>query len=58
MASAPANVKAGGSLTRIGNYIYAVQGDGKTGFYRYDISANTWSTMAVTPGKGQGTAEP
>ncbi len=49
----PGNVGWGGSLTRVGNYIYALQGDGKTGFWRYDIAANTWSpatTLAAAPG--------
>lgn len=45
----PVNVGWGGSLTRIGNYIYAMQGDGKRGFYRYSITDNSWTAMAITP---------
>jgi protocatechuate 3,4-dioxygenase beta subunit len=50
MAPTPENVKWGGALTRVGNYIYATRGDGKTTFWRYDIAANNWTAMAPTPG--------
>lgn len=50
LAPAPGNIGWGGSLARIGNFIYAMQGDGKTGFWRYDITTNTWTALAATPG--------
>jgi len=31
-------------------YIYATQGNNTTGFYRYNIGSNAWSTMSVAPG--------
>lgn len=31
------------------DYIYINQGEGSTGFYRYTISTDTWSTMATMP---------
>ena len=39
----------GGALVYRAGYIYALRGDGKNSFYRYNIAANTWSAMAVTP---------
>ena len=39
----PVNVGWGGSLTCIGGSIYALSGDGKKNFYRYNIAANTWT---------------
>ncbi|MBW6467738.1 MAG: DUF11 domain-containing protein [Coriobacteriia bacterium] len=57
MAPTPANVSWGGALTSVDtngdgaiDSIYALQGDGKTGFWRYSIATNTWTAMAVTPG--------
>lgn len=49
-ANVPGAVGWGGALTRVGNYIYALQGDGKKGFYRYSIATNSWTTLAATPG--------
>jgi uncharacterized repeat protein (TIGR01451 family) len=52
LANIPAQVQWGGSLTRMGNFIYAMVGHGNVqrGFYRYDLTAGTWSTLAITPG--------
>ena len=41
MATLPANVGWGGSLTCVGGLIYALSGDGKRTFFRYNIAANT-----------------
>ena len=47
MADTPANVKKGGALTTDGTYIYALQGDTKTGFWRVCTpSASTWFVRA------------
>lgn len=35
-------------VTGIGSYVYAVRG-GTLNFYRYDVTANTWSAMANLP---------
>jgi len=50
----PGTVNSGGDLiwngvSGVGNYVYVVQGDGRTGFFRYDVSNNTWDTMANIP---------
>jgi uncharacterized repeat protein (TIGR01451 family) len=50
MAQVPAEVGWGGALTRVGGYVYALRGDGKKNFYRYNIATNTWTTMAPTVG--------
>jgi LPXTG-site transpeptidase (sortase) family protein len=44
-AAAPFTIGAGGALTKLGNYIYALQGGTTTGFARYDITTNTWTTL-------------
>jgi hypothetical protein len=31
------------------NAIYAIAGNGSTAFYKYDVAANTWSTLAALP---------
>jgi uncharacterized repeat protein (TIGR01451 family) len=49
IAPAPANVQQGGSLTTDGNYIYGLQGNGTTTFWRYDVITNVWSTMTAAP---------
>jgi hypothetical protein len=50
--AAPPNSIVQGSLVYpgSGDFIYGYQGGGSTAFYRYSISGNTWTTMAVTPG--------
>ncbi len=50
LAVVPGNVGWGGSLARVGGFVYAMQGDGKTGFYRYNIATDAWTAMASTPG--------
>ena len=37
-------------ITPSSQYLYAFRGASKTDFWRYDIVANTWATMAATPG--------
>jgi hypothetical protein len=56
LADAPYNVAAGGALVYDGNtYIYALHGNLSGGWYqdryfsRYDITSNTWSSLASTP---------
>jgi len=49
MANTPNNMTLGSCLTYEGTYIYALQGNGTKNFYRYNISANTWTAMATTP---------
>ncbi|MDD3102264.1 MAG: DUF2341 domain-containing protein, partial [Patescibacteria group bacterium] len=41
---------AGGSLIRVGIYIYALRGNSTTDFYRYNISGNSWSAMTSITG--------
>jgi hypothetical protein len=43
------NVKRGGALVYANGAIYALRGDNKKNFWRYNISANTWTSMAGTP---------
>ncbi len=58
LANTPGNVGWGGALVRLGNYVYATQGDGKTGFWRCNFTTTgsagscdtSWSTLAVTLG--------
>jgi len=43
-------VYPGGALVYTGgDYIYALGGNNTTDFWRYSISGNTWTKMAVTP---------
>ena len=49
----PATVNTGGDLiwngiTGAGNYVYGLRGNSNA-FYRYDVTNNSWSTMASTP---------
>ena len=49
MTVAPAAVGWGGSLVYAGgDFIYAFQGS-TTGFWRYSIAGNSWTSMAVAP---------
>ncbi len=51
MANAPATVGAGGALAYDGaRYIYALQGGGQVGFWRFDTRNNVWATRASAPG--------
>jgi len=57
MASAPGNVFGGGSLVYTGgDYIYAFQGGNSSAFWRYSISANSWTSMASAPDAVGGTS--
>lgn len=38
------------SIIPSSQYLYAFRGGSRTDFWRYDIVANTWATMAATPG--------
>jgi hypothetical protein len=50
MASIPKASGDGSSIVAVNSdTFYATQGNGQTGFSRYSISANTWTTMAATP---------
>ena len=49
MANAPGNVPDGGALTTDGTNLYAFQGK-TTGFWRYNVAANTWTTLAAVHG--------
>jgi len=49
MADAPATVKYGGALTYDGtDYIYALRGNDTKSFWRYNIAADSWISMAWT----------
>jgi uncharacterized repeat protein (TIGR01451 family) len=48
-ANIPVSVKRGGAITTDGTDLYVLQGDGKTGFWRYNVAANTWTQLAATP---------
>jgi hypothetical protein len=49
LANAPGTIKYGGGLVHGPNdYIYALAGNNSTGFWRYDISSNTWDA-AISP---------
>jgi uncharacterized repeat protein (TIGR01451 family) len=50
LANTPENIKKGGALTTDGTYLYALRGDTKPDFYRYNIATNTWEARAPTPG--------
>jgi uncharacterized repeat protein (TIGR01451 family) len=57
MANTPATVKKGGALTTDGTYIYALQGDTKTGFWRCNATTSgsagscgtSWTTLTNIP---------
>ena len=50
MATAPAVVHDGGALVYTGgDFLYAFRGWGTTAFWRYSISANSWTVMATAP---------
>lgn len=49
LADTPATVRAGGALVfGGGDYLYAFRG-GNRDFWRYSLSGNTWTAMAMTP---------
>ena len=50
MATAPAPVHVGAALSYTGgDFLYALQGGNLTAFWRYSISANSWTVMATAP---------
>jgi outer membrane protein assembly factor BamB len=51
MAVTPGNVGVGGALAYDNrNYVYAFNGTNTRNFWRYNISANSWSSLATIPG--------
>ena len=52
LAATPGTLAQGSNMIRNGadDTIYVTQGNSATGFYRYTISTNTWTTLAVVPG--------
>ncbi len=53
-ADAPSSFNTGGGLiwngiVGAGNYLYGIKGDNNNAFYRYDVSANSWSVMSSLP---------
>jgi N-acetylneuraminic acid mutarotase len=49
LANAPGNIGSGGSLAwDSGNFIYALRGQGKSDFYRYNLLAKTWEVLTPT----------
>lgn len=50
-ASAPGVIRGGAAIyDPANNLVYVIAGNNSTNFYRYDVAANTWATMAVLPG--------
>ena len=53
LTNAPATMYYGGDSVQVnysGNdYIYVLRGGNTTGFYRYDLTTDTWTAMAATP---------
>ncbi len=46
----PSNVGTGGGMINNGDgSIFVLQGDGTTGFFKYSISGNVWTTLATVP---------
>jgi hypothetical protein len=57
VASAPAGVGDGGSLTRISGSLFALRGGNTRNFWRYDIASDSWTPRALTPNNvGEGGA--
>lgn len=44
----PAKVKEGGALTFDGTNVFALSAKGSKLYYRYNVSANTWTPRANT----------
>lgn len=53
LTTPPDFIYGGGSLVYpgTGNYLYALQGSNQKNFWRYDLVNNTWTAMALTPGR-------
>lgn len=48
--SPPRTTGTGGAIVYDGSgYLYAFQGSSDTGFWKYDLTANTWTALADTP---------
>ncbi len=51
MLDAPANIMNGSfTYNSTNNAIYVIAGNGAKNFYRYNITGNTWTTLALLPG--------
>lgn len=49
VATADATLAQSAALTPTSRYIYALRGASRTDFWRYDVTANSWSSMSSTP---------
>lgn len=51
MADAPGNIGAGADLTYDGaSYLFAIQGGGQGGHWRYSLTGDSWTAMSSVPG--------
>jgi hypothetical protein len=51
MSDAPGNIGAGADLTYDGgSYLYALQGGGQGGHWRYALASDSWTAMSSVPG--------
>ncbi len=51
MADAPGNIGAGADLTYDGgSFLYALQGGGQGGHWRYSLTGDSWAAMSSVPG--------
>ncbi len=50
IATADGSVTQTASLTPTSQYLFAFRGASRTDFWRYDITANSWTARAATPG--------
>src|SRR3989344_389583 len=46
----PTLLGSGSSVVRNGSDFYVIEGNNSTSFYKYSISANTWTTLTAVPG--------
>jgi|GEM_PF-473423 len=53
LASTPDFVRSGGSIVYpgSGDFLYAMQGNNQRNFWKYSLSGNTWTSIALTPGR-------
>ena len=49
MADTPGRIRGGGSLATNGADIFALRGGGNTDIWRFDVSEDTWNSMADAP---------
>jgi hypothetical protein len=48
----------GAAIRRVGSYLYLIRGTASNGFYRFDLSTSTWTSMPTLPTiKGQGSEQ-